>query len=94
MHLSIIKKIFRPFAGNVPDQAVLQDADELVHIWGDSAYTVAATMSWREDMGLIYAAEAGHWARVKREIGHRRGWQDDEPEAAFSADLDRLWHCA
>ena len=94
MRLSTFKKFLWPFAVDLPDQAVLQDADELVRIWGESAYTVAATMSWREDMGLIYAAEAGHWARVKREIGHRRGWHDEEPEAAFSADIDRLWHCA
>ena len=53
--------------------------------------TVAATLSWREDMGLIHAARAGHWARVKREIGHRQGWRDEEPEADFAAGLDRPW---
>ena len=94
MHLTTIKNIFWPFAAKVPDQAVLQDADELVRVWGASAYVGAATMSWREDMGLIYAAETGHWARVKREIGHRLGWRDEEPEADFSTNIDRLWHCA
>ncbi len=94
MRLKRIMKVIVQFARGLPDQAVLQDADELVQTWGDSAYTVAATMSWREDMGLIYAAEAGHWARVKREIGHRRGWRDEEPEAEFATGIDRLWHCA
>lgn len=94
MHLATIKKIFWPFGLRLPDQAVLQDAGDLIQIWGEAAYSVAANMSWREDMGLIYAAEVGHWARVKREIGFRQGWNDDEPEADFAASLDRLWHCA
>ena len=94
MQLATIKKIFWPFGPHLPDQAVLADADDLARIWGEAAYAVAANMSWREDMGLIYAAEAGHWARVKREIGYRQGWRDGEPEADFSASLDRLWHCA
>ena len=94
MRLETITKVLWPFGLRRPHQAVLQDADDLIRTWGDSAYTVAASMSWREDMGLVYAAEAGHWARVKREIGHRRGWQDEEPEAEFAAGPDRLWQCA
>ncbi len=85
MNFSRARARFWPFKPYTPEQAVLRDATDLIRLWGAAAFSVAGTMSWQEDTGLIPTPSPGHWSRVKHEIGHRLGCQDDEPEADFAA---------
>lgn len=57
------------------------DADRLIATHGDAAYATAADLAWREDMGLVRSADAGHWSRVTLEIGRRMA----VAETAFAA---------
>ena len=55
-----------------------------MEIWGETAYDVAADLSWREDSGLLHSTNPGHWGRVAQEIGRRLGLKDGP---AFRHDL-------
>ena len=76
---SMIAK-FWPFSFRTPEEAVLQDVADLMKTWGKAAYSVASTLSMREDVGLVEADAPGHWAQVKREIGLRTGIEDTDPD--------------
>ena len=73
MRFATVRPKFWPFGFRAADEAVARDADKLVASCGEGAYDIAATMAWREDVGLLSAPRPGHWERVKREIGHRQG---------------------
>ena len=78
-----------PFRYDGLDPAVLRDADRLIEAHGDKAYETAGLYSWREDIGLLYTAQPGHWARVRLEIGHRQG-QLRDPDLEGTSTVQRL----
>ncbi len=86
MRINTIRPRFWPFRSDAPEQAVVRDAGSLIKMWGEAAYDQAAVRSWREDTGLLFTSRPGHWARVRREVGHRLGRLDDEPEADVAVE--------
>ena len=84
MRLSILKHL-RFFSIPKPDEAVAQDADDLIQLWGNAAYQRATYLSWEEDIGIVASSRPGHWWRVRREIGRRLDQHDSEPRAEFAA---------
>ena len=53
------------------ERDVQTDVDDLVGIWGEQAYDVAAGMSWRADIGLLPVSDPDHLMRVTLELGRR-----------------------
>ena len=72
------------------EQTVGDDADALLQIWGETAYAVAADLSWREESGQLHASAAGHWRSVKQEIGRRIGAGDHAAHVPLPALSDSL----
>ena len=79
----------RSFMGSKGDPAVAQDAERLLRVPGQQAYETAGLNAWREDIGLLYTPQPGHWQRVKLEIASRDG-HAPLPVADASARIQRL----
>ncbi len=84
---AIMKKIFWPFRYGAPDPGVIRDADRLMLVYGEQAYEAASAYSWREDTGLLFTQKPGHWHRVRLEIGHRSGRDEDTDLIATPTDI-------
>lgn len=83
MRFSVLRQMRR--SSPRTDAVITRDADELMRNWGSAAYSRAADLSWREDIGLVHSPKPGHWWAVRREIGRREGNHDREPAAEFAA---------
>ena len=73
-----IHKLVATFRYAAPDQAVARDADRLISVYGARASETARTYSWREDSGVLYTQNPGHWHRVELEIERRAGQDNIE----------------
>ena len=61
--------------------SVVQDALDLIEIFGAHAAETAAKMAWREKEGLIEGLQPNHWRRVKLEVD-RQSFQPTPPSPA------------